>query len=258
MSLKGRGAVVTGGGRGIGAAIARSLAEAGAAVLIVSRTRSEVEKTAAALRSSGYSAWAQVGDVTKPADVRKLQREAFRRLGRVDILVNNAGAGSSAPISKISAEEWQRMFDVNATGALLCTQAFLPAMVEEGWGRVVMVASVAGRMGAPYIAAYAASKHALLGLMRSAALEVAAKGVTVNAVCPGYVDTEMTKGSLDRITAKTGMSRKEALAYIEGTSPQKRLIESGEVAFLVRMLCDPMAKGINGQAIVLDGGGVQA
>ena len=258
MTLGGKGAVVTGGGRGIGAAVARALASAGASVVVAARTRREIEAVAGELRDRGRLAWAVPCDVTKPVSVRALARAAERRLGRVDILVNNAGTAPSAPIHRTTLAEWNRAMAVNATGSFLCTQAFLPGMLSRGWGRVLMIASTAGRTGGPYLAAYAASKHAVLGLMRSAAAEVAAKGITVNAVCPGWVDTPLTERSLARIVAKTGMSRRSALEAIRNQSPQRRLMEPEEVAFLVLALCDPRAKGVNGQATVLDGGGLMA
>jgi NAD(P)-dependent dehydrogenase (short-subunit alcohol dehydrogenase family) len=257
-ALEGKAAVITGGGRGIGAACARALCEAGAAVLVAARTRGEVEAVAAALREAGHRAHAATCDVADPASVRELARAAEAALGAVDILVNNAGIAPSAPVKDLSLEDWNRTIAVNATGTFLCAQAFLGGMTARRWGRIVNVASVAARTAMPYIAAYAASKHAVLGFTRALAAEVAPLGVTANAVCPGYVDTVMTTASLDRIVAKTGMPRVKALERIEGLSPQRRLLEVDEVAFLVAALCDPRAKGVNGQAIVLDGGGLLA
>lgn len=254
MPLDGRSAVVTGGGRGIGAAVARALAAAGAAVAVAARTSKEVEAVAAELARPDRRAVAVTCDVTDPESVQHLADEVRRQLGQVDILVNNAGIAHSAPVRAITLEDWNRLLAVNATGTFLCTQAFLPAMIERGWGRVVNVASVAGLAGARYIAAYAASKHAVLGFTRSVAAEVAARGVTVNAVCPGYVDTDMTRQSLERIAEKTGRSRSEALDTILTSSPQRRLITPDEVAHVVLSLCADGARGINGQAIVMDGG----
>jgi 3-hydroxybutyrate dehydrogenase len=256
--LAGKQAVVTGGGKGIGAAVARSLAAAGAAVLVAARTRADVESVAAELRGQGYTAWAAQCDVTDPAQIAALARVAGEHLGQVDVLVNNAGIAHSAPLKAITLETWNRIFAVNVTGTFLCTQAFLPGMVERGWGRVVNVASIAGRFGAPYIAAYAASKHAVLGFTRSVAAEVAASGVTVNAVCPGYVDTDMTRDSVARIVQKTGRPAEQVTEAIRRTSPQGRLLDPAEVAYLVLSLCDPRARGINGQAIVQDGGSLLA
>lgn len=258
MSLDGRGAVVTGGGRGIGAAVARGLAAAGARVVVAARTKSEIDRVAAELRTRFGEAFAVVCDVSRPQSVRALARAAFGRLGRVDILVNNAGIATSAPVRSLTLEEWNRTLAVNATGTFLCTQAFLGGMVERAWGRVVNIASIAARTGGPYLAAYAASKHAVLGFTRCAAAEVATDGVTVNAVCPGFVDTDMTAESVKRIVRKTGISRDKALDHIRRTSAQKRLIEPEEVAHVVLALCDERARGVNGQAVVIDGGGVMA
>ena len=210
IDLKGRGAVVTGGGRGIGATIARSLAEAGAGVAVSARTESEIEEVAAELREGGHKAVAIPCDVTDPEQIAALRAAAERELGTVDILINNAGIATTAPLAAMKLEKWNRIFAVNVTGTFLCTQAFLPAMAERGWGRVINIASIAGKMGAPYISAYAASKHAVVGFTRAVASEVATTGVTVNAVCPGYVETSMLENSLERIVKKTGIERMPA------------------------------------------------
>lgn len=254
MALEGKGAVVTGGGRGIGAAIARALAGRGVGVVVAARTAAEIDGVAHELTAAGQRAWAVQCDVTDPASVRTLAERATADLGQVDILVNNAGFAHSAPLHAIALEDWQRLFAVNATGTLLCTQAFGPPMAARGWGRIVNVASVAGVSGTRYITAYAASKHAVIGLTRCVAAELAAKGVTVNAVCPSYVDTDMTHDSIERITDKTGMSRERALEAILNTTPQRRLIAPEEVAHVVVSLCADDAGSVNGQAIVQDGG----
>jgi enamine deaminase RidA (YjgF/YER057c/UK114 family) len=171
----------------------------------------------------------------------------------VDILVNNAGAAASAPLGKTTLAEWNHLLAVNATGAFLCTRTFLPGMLDRKWGRVVNVASTAGLQGARYISAYSAAKHALVGFTRSAAAEVASSGVTVNAVCPGYVDTEMTRETLDRIVARTGRSREEALGAALAATGQPRLITAEEVAGAVTGLCEAASSGLNGETIVLDG-----
>ena len=179
-------------------------------------------------------------------------------LGQVDILVNNAGVAQSAPIHKIDLDDWNHLFQVNVTGTLLCTQVFLPGMVQRGWGRVINIASVAGLSGAKYVAAYSAAKHAVIGFTRSAAAEVAASGVTINAVCPGYVDTDMTRASVAQIVRTTGKSQEEALEAVLSMSPQHRLLQPEEVAHAVVALCVDGARGINGQAIVIDGGALLA
>jgi 3-hydroxybutyrate dehydrogenase len=257
MSLENRGAVVTGGGRGIGAATARTLASAGARVIVSARSVEQIEAVKAELREAGHEVWAIACDVTDTEQVAALAKQSRELVGPVQILVNNAGIASSAPLKDLTLEEWNRLLAVNATGPFLCTQAFMPGMLETGWGRVINVASIAGKIGAPYISGYCASKHALVGLTRAVAAEVAAKGVTVNAVCPGYVDTPMTEQSVANIAAKTGLPESEAREHLDSASPQNRLIEPEEVAFLIASLCEPAAKGINGQAIVLDGGMVQ-
>lgn len=254
VDLSGRAAVVTGGGRGIGAAVARALAEAGAAVVVAARSAEQVEGVRDALLAAGHRAAAASCDVTDPDSVARLRDAATASFGRIDILVNNAGIANTAKLEKLELAEWNRILAVNATGAYLVTRAFLPAMLDAGWGRVVNVASIAGLAGAPYIAAYSASKHALVGFTRSIAAEVATRGVTVNALCPGFVDTPMTDESVARIVTKTGRSAEEARRAIEATSPQGRLIAPEEVAFLAVALCDERAKSVNGQALAIDGG----
>jgi NAD(P)-dependent dehydrogenase (short-subunit alcohol dehydrogenase family) len=256
--LAGRGAVVTGGGRGIGAAVARALAAAGARVVVAARTAAEIEAVAGEIGEAGGEARAERVDVTDADSVGALAESARSRVGEVGILVHCAGIAHSAPLARQTLEDWERIFGVNVTGTFLVTKAFLPAMFERGWGRVVAVASVAGLAGAKYIGAYAASKHAVIGFTRSVAAEAASRGVTVNAVCPGYVDTAMTERSVERIVATAGLSESEAREAILATSPQRRLIEPDEVARAVTWLCEDAARGVNGQAIVIDGGGLLA
>ena len=172
----------------------------------------------------------------------------------MDILVNNAGIAMAAPLVRTSLADWQRLLDVNATGAFLCTRAFLPSMFERGWGRIVNIASTAAISADRYIGAYAASKHALLGLTRAAAAEAATSGVTVNAVCPGFLRTDMTAESVARVAAATGRTPDEAQAAIAARNPQRRLIEPDEVAAAVAYLCSDAARGVNGASLLLDGG----
>lgn len=248
---------MTGGGRGIGAATARALAAAGARVIVSARSVEQIEAVKVELQQAGHEAWAIPCDVTDPAQVESLADQAKQLAGPIQILVNNAGIAASAPLKRITLEAWNRILAVNATGPFLCTQAFMPEMLATGWGRVVNVASIAGKIGAPYISAYCASKHALLGFTRAVATEVAASGITVNAVCPGYVDTPMTDESVANISQKTGLSETQARQHLFSSSPQDRLIEPEEVAYLIASLCEPTARGVTGQAIVLDGGMVQ-
>ena len=254
IDLAGRTAVVTGGGRGIGAATGRALAGAGATVVLAARSTGEIEGVAKEIRDAGGEALAVRCDVTDPASIAGLRATAEERCSRVDILVSNAGVATSAPLGKTSLEEWQRLFAVNATGAFLCAREFSPGMIARRWGRIVHVASIAGLTAMPYISAYASTKHALVGLTRALAAEMAEHGVTVNAVCPGFVDTAMTDESIERVTAKTGMSAEKARARLVALNPQGRLVDPDEVAFLVAMLCDERARGVNGQALAVDGG----
>ena len=255
--LTGRVAIVTGGGRGIGRATAIALAAAGADVAVVARSRTELEETAGAVRRSGRRAEAFVCDVSQRTEVDETLRRVRESLGDPMILVNNAGIAAGAKLADTTDELWERTLRVNATGAFYWTRAVMPLMLQASWGRVINVASIAAKAAAPYMVAYAASKHALLGLTRAVASEVAARGITVNAVCPGYVDTPMTEGSIQNINARTGRSPDQARKILEGFSPQGRLMTVDEIAALVLFLCTEAARGINGQAIVLDGGGVQ-
>jgi len=247
MSLTGRRVLVTGGGRGIGRAIALRLAESGASVLVAGRTVAEIEETA---RATGGAAL--VLDVTDRAALSGLRE----RTGAVDVLVNNAGIAGSAAYDRTGDAMWDEMLAVNVTAAFLLCRAFLPEMAKAGWGRVINIASNAGLTGYSYTAAYCASKHALVGLTRALATEVAKSGVTVNAVCPGFVKTRMTEEAVARIVKKTGRSEADATKSLEGMSPQGRLVEPEEVAHVVASLCEEAARAIHGQALVVDGGQV--
>jgi NAD(P)-dependent dehydrogenase (short-subunit alcohol dehydrogenase family) len=244
-------AVVTGGGQGIGAAVARMLAAQGATVVVAARTLDRIKAVADAIEHAGGKARAVRCDVTDVSSVRALASAASRSGGAVDILINNAGAAHSAPLAKITLEDWNRVFAVNATGTFLCTQVFTAAMVERGRGAVVNVASIAGLEGSRYIAAYAAAKHAVIGFTKSVAAEVEGSGVTINAVCPGYVDTDMTRESIARVVSKTGKNPEEALAAMLGASRQAKLITPDEVAAQVLKLCDLSRKRPNGKAVIL-------
>ena len=252
-TLRGRHAVVTGGGRGIGATIARALVEQGAAVTLMGRNAATLEDEAARLRPLG-KVHCQAVDIADAESTTAAFAAAAQALGPVTLLVNNAGQAVSAPIGKTDLALWNRMLSVNLTGSYLAIHAVLPGMLEQGWGRIVNIASTAALKGYPYVAAYCAAKHGVLGLTRALALELAKKPVTVNAVCPGYTETDIVRDSIANIRAKTGRSEAEALAELVKHNPQGRLVQPAEVANAVLWLCLPGSESISGQAISVAGG----
>jgi NAD(P)-dependent dehydrogenase (short-subunit alcohol dehydrogenase family) len=249
-SLKGRHALVTGGGRGIGRAVGARLAKAGATVTVVGRSPASLEQ--AIMQGDAHAA--AVADVTDHQAVQRAVQEAVARYGPVDLMVANAGAAASAPFMKSGPEVFRQMLDVNLLGVTNMTQAVLGSMTERGFGRIIAVASTAGLKGYPYVSAYCAAKHAVVGFMRALALETAKTGVTVNAVCPGFTDTDLVAESLDRIMAKTNRTRDEALGELVKHNPQGRLIDPSEIADAVLWLCGDGARSVTGQAIVVAGG----
>jgi 3-hydroxybutyrate dehydrogenase len=250
--LTGKLALITGGGRGIGRAIALEFAREGAAIAVAARTTAQLESVVSEITTNAF---AVTCDVASVKSVEQMFGAVVEKFGRgPDIMVNNAGIAESAPLLKTTDELWDRHLAINLSGSFYCTRAALPHMLERGWGRVINIASIAGKTGAPYIAAYTASKHGLLGLTRSVALEVATKGITVNAICPGYVDTEMVTRGVENITSKTGKSADEALETLKSMSAQRRLVTAEEVAALALLLASEEGRGITGQAINIDGG----
>jgi NAD(P)-dependent dehydrogenase (short-subunit alcohol dehydrogenase family) len=253
-SLEGRHALVTGGGRGIGLAIAAALLEQGARVTLLGRNESTLAQATQALHAQRCAAVA--ADIASRAAVEQAFTRAAQRFGAIDILVNNAGQAASAPFRKTDDALWRSMMAVNLDGAFYCIQAALPGMLDAGWGRVVNVASTAALTGYRYVTAYCAAKHALLGLTRALALEMAGKGITVNAVCPGYTETDIVRDAAANIAQKTGRSLEQAMVELAAGNPQGRLVQPEEVADTVAWLCRPQSSAITGQAIAVAGGEV--
>jgi NAD(P)-dependent dehydrogenase (short-subunit alcohol dehydrogenase family) len=250
MALQGRHALVTGGGRGIGSATAAALSAAGATVTVVGRSEAPLRD----MVSHGHAAGFVVADVTSAQTLAHGIKAAAAARGAVDILVANAGVAESAPFMKTDPDTFRRLFEVNVMGVVHAIRAVLDGMLARGFGRIVAISSTAGLRGGAYISAYSASKHALNGLVRSLALETAKNGVTVNAVCPTYVDTDMARAAVDRIAEKTGRTREQALAGILKERPLGRLVRPEEVAAAVLYLCSAEAAAVTGTTLAIAGG----
>ena len=250
--LRGRHAVVTGGGTGIGAAIAAAFSAAGANVTVMGRRPAPLQRQAELLRNTQ----AIVCDLSQPDQVAIAFAAATADVGPVDIMVNNAGQVETAPFHQLDPGRWQALLDVNLNGAFTCMRLVYPGRRERGWGRIVTVASTAALKGYAYTSAYCAAKHAVLGLTRAVALEAAASGVTVNAVCPGYTDTDIVGAAVRKLSVKTGRSAEQVLATFTAGNPQGRLVRPAEVANAVLWLCAPGSEAITGQAIAVAGGEV--
>lgn len=255
-SLDGRHAFVTGGSRGIGEVIAGALLDAGARVTITGRDAAAVAATAERLGTRGRCQ-GQGMEVTDAASIRRAAEGARAAFGPVTIVVANAGQAESAPLHRTSDELWERMIGVNLTGTFLTIRELLPDLLAAGWGRIVNVSSIAGLTGAPYISAYCAAKHGIIGLTRALGLELAQKNITVNAVCPGYAETDMLDFAVARIVEKTGRTVEQARAELSKGNPQGRFVTPAEVANAVLWLVSPGSESITAQAIAIAGGEIQ-
>lgn len=251
-SLRGRHALVTGGGRGIGRAVAAALVAAGATVTVLGRDPGPLGEAVEAGEAHGFAA----ADVTDAAAMHEAAADAGRARGPIELLVANAGGVETAPFLKSDVGVFRRMLDINLIGVVNSMQAVLPGMAERGFGRIVAVSSTAGLKGYAYVSAYCAAKHAVVGLVRALALETVQKGVTVNALCPGYTETDMVRDSLETVSAKTGRSQDDVLGQILKDKPLGRLVRPAEVAATALFLLGPEASAITGQAIAVAGGEV--
>jgi len=258
VRLAGKTAIITGGGRGIGKAIALALAAEGCSVIVAGRTTEPLEKVASQIQDQGREALAFVCDVSDPGSVEALFARAQQLLERLDILVNNAGQSHSELLVRLSLDTWNRVLAINLTGTFLCSRAALQWMLPHQSGRIINIASTAAKIGFRYAGAYAAAKHGVLGLTRSMALETATSGITVNAVCPGWVETEMVQSAVENITAKTKMSPEQVREYLAKESPQNRIFQPEQIAFAAVWLASEEAQAITGQAINVCGGQVMS
>jgi NAD(P)-dependent dehydrogenase (short-subunit alcohol dehydrogenase family) len=256
--LTGKRAVVTGAGRGIGRSIALALAQAGADVAVTARTSSEINQLVAEIHACGSRSLAVSCDVTDSEQVKHMTTTFMEGLGGIDILINNAGNAGSHKFSSHPDELWHRMLSINLTSVYYVTKAFVPSFIDQRYGRIINIASITSRVGGSYIAAYTAAKHGVLGLTRALAVELMPYNITVNAICPGYVNTPMTDGNVTNIATRTGMSESNAREALQNTNPQKRLIEPDEIAAIAIFLAQDVNRGITGQAINIDGGGVMS
>ncbi len=256
MKLRDRKAFITGASRGIGRAIALAFAREGAVLALGARSMDSLEKLAAEIEADGGKAVPIQIDVGSGNSIADAQAAVGEKLGDIHIVVNNAGIARSVKVLDMDDEHWQSHLDINLTGTFRVTRAFLPGLVAEGWGRVITIASTAGKVGFQSTAAYCASKHGVIGLTRALALEMASNNITVNAICPGFVNTDMTSEAARNIAQKTGGSEADALAWLKKLSPQNRFVEPEEIAAVAVMLASEEARGITGQAINIDGGAV--
>jgi NAD(P)-dependent dehydrogenase (short-subunit alcohol dehydrogenase family) len=252
--LSGRKALITGGGRGIGRAIAHAFAGEGADVALLARNEAELQRVVSEVERLNRKAIAIVCDVSDKSQVAAAVAHANATLGTIDILVNSAGIGQSHKFIDHDDQLWERILAVNLTGVYQVTKNVVPGMVQRKWGRIINLASFAGKTGAKYMAAYTASKHGVIGLTRALAMEFVTDGVTVNAICPAYVDTPMADAAITNIARRTGRTEADARRALEDVSPQKRLIAPEEIATVAVFLASDLAKGITAQAINVDGG----
>ena len=254
--LKGKIVLVTGGSRGIGRSIARAFAAHGSQVVLTGRTQATLESVAEEIHRLGGKALPLTCDVTHKEQVEALKDKVTSQLGPVQVLINNAGIAPAAGFLEMADNLWEEVLRVNLTGTYYCSKVFLPEMIASRWGRIINIASIVAKVAFSHTSAYTTSKHAVLGLTRALALEMARSGVTVNAICPGYVETDLTLNNAKLMAEKTGKGVEEALKLMKGSSPQQRLIAPAEVAELALMLASKSADGITGQAINIDGGAV--